>query len=176
VKETIVRHRLYYLLPDVAAARAAMDELLLARIEARHIRFMTGGPSLPPDLPEASLLQRTDIVRGAEMGMAAGAALGLLAGIGLLYYFDIDRAGMEAAVVVIATLLGMLFGAWASSMQGASLPNSRLSAFAPELETGSILLIADVPSGMVEKLEITMNERHPEMRFKGEESHIPTFP
>ncbi|SMP62436.1 DUF1269 domain-containing protein [Noviherbaspirillum suwonense] len=171
-----MRHRLYYLLPDVAAARAAMDELLLARIEARHIRFMTAGPSLPPDLPEASLLQRTDVVRGAEMGMAAGAALGLLAGIGLLYYFDLDRAGVKAAVVVIAALLGMLFGAWASSMQGASLPNSRLAAFAPELEAGNILLIADVPAGSIEKVETIMAERHPEMRFKGEESHIPTFP
>ena len=171
-----MRHRLYYLLPDVTAARAAMDELLLARVEARHIRFMTGGPSLPPDLPEAGLMQRTDVVRGAEMGMAAGAALGLLTGIGLLYYFDIDRPGVEAAVVVIASLLGMLFGAWASSMQGASLPNSRLSAFAPELEAGSILLLADVPSGQVEKVEKTMAERHPEMRFRGEEAHIPTFP
>jgi len=167
---------LYYLLPDVAAARAAMDELLLARIEARHIRFMSAGQNLPPELPEASLMQRTDIVRGAEMGMAAGAALGLLAGIGLLYYFDMDRAGVKAAVVVIASLLGMLFGAWASSMQGASLPNSRLSAFAPELEAGGILLITDVPSGMVEKVEAVMAERHPEMRFKGEEAHIPTFP
>ena len=46
-----MRHRLYYVLPDVAAARVAMDELLLARVEARHIRFMTGGPSLPPDDP-----------------------------------------------------------------------------------------------------------------------------
>ena len=171
-----MRHRLYYLLPDVAAARSAMDELLLARIEARHIRFMSAGQNLPPELPEASLMQRTDIVRGAEMGMAAGAALGLLAGIGLLYYFDMDRAGVKAAVVVIASLLGMLFGAWASSMQGASLPNSRLSAFAPELEAGGILLITDVPSGMVEKVEAVMAERHPEMRFKGEEAHIPTFP
>ena len=171
-----MRHRLYYLLPDVAAARAAMDELLLARIEARHIRFMSAGQNLPPELPEASLMQRTDIVRGAEMGMAAGAALGLLAGIGLLYYFDMERAGVKAAVVVIASLLGMLFGAWASSMQGASLQNSRLSAFAPELEAGGILLITDVPSGMVEKVEAVMAERHPEMRFKGEEAHIPTFP
>lgn len=171
-----MRHRLYYLLPDVAAARAAMDELLLARIEARHIRFMSAGQNLPPELPEASLLQKTDIVRGAEMGMAFGAALGLLAGIGLLYYFDLDRAGVKAAVVVIAALLGMLFGAWASSMQGASLPNSRLSAFAPELETGSILLMVDVPSRLLERVEAMMAERHPEMRFKGEESHIPTFP
>ena len=171
-----MRHRLYYLLPDAAAARAAMDELLLARIEARHIRFMTSGQNLPPELPEAGLLQRTDIVRGAELGMAFGAALGLLAGIGLLYYFDFDRAGVKAAVVVIASLVGMLFGAWASSMQGASLPNSRLSAFAPDLEAGNILLMADVPAGSVDKVEAVMAERHPEMRFKGEESHIPTFP
>ena len=171
-----MRHRLYYLLPDAAAARAAMDELLLARIEARHIRFMTSGQNLPPELPEAGLLQRTDIVRGAELGMAFGATLGLLAGIGVLYYFDFDRAGVKAAVVVIASMVGMLFGAWASSMQGASLPNSRLSAFAPDLEAGNILLMADVPAGSVDKVEAVMAERHPEMRFKGEESHIPTFP
>lgn len=171
-----MRHRLYYLLPDVRAARAAMDELLLARIEARHIHFMGGGASLPPDLPEASLAQRTDIVRGAEMGMAAGAVLGLLAGVGLLYYFDLDRAGMKAAVVVIATLLGMLFGAWASSMQGASLPNTRLAAFSADLAQGAILLIADVPSGQVQQVETMFAERHPEMHFRGEEAHIPTFP
>jgi hypothetical protein len=50
-----MKHRLYYLLPDVSAAHAAMDELLLARIEARHIHFMSGA-SLPPELPEANLL------------------------------------------------------------------------------------------------------------------------
>lgn len=171
-----MRHRLYYILPDIAAARAAMDELLLARIEARHIHFMSSGQSLPPDLPEANLLQRTDIVRGAEMGMAVGAALGLMAGVGLLYYFDIERSGVKAAAVVLAALVGMLFGAWASSMQGASLPNSRLAAFSADLEEGGILLIADVPAGQVEKVEAKMAERHPEMRFRGEESHIPTFP
>jgi hypothetical protein len=124
-----MRHRLYYLLPDLPAARATLNDLLLARIECRHIRFMSGGQPLPPDLPSASLMQRTDVVRGAEMGMVVGALLGLLAGIGLLYYFSVDSAGMKAAMVVAAALAGMLFGAWASSMQGASLPNSRLAAF-----------------------------------------------
>jgi hypothetical protein len=61
-------------------------------------------------------------------------------------------------------------------MQGASLPNSRLAGFASDLEAGRILLIADVPSGSIERVEAVMAERHPEMRFKGEESHIPTFP
>lgn len=171
-----MRHRLYYLLPDLAAARATMNDLLLARIEARHIRFMSGGQPLPPDLPSASLMQRTDVVRGAEMGMAIGAALGLLAGVGLLYYFDIAGAGMKAAMIVAAALVGMLFGAWASSMQGASLPNSRLASFDDELKKGSILLMVDVPSGRVDELESLLAQRHPETRFRGEESHIPTFP
>jgi hypothetical protein len=171
-----MRHRLYYLLPDLAAARTTMNDLLLARIEARHIRFMSGGQPLPPDLPGASLIQRTDVVRGAEMGMVVGAVLGVLAGVGLLYYFDIDSAGMKAAMIVAAALAGMLFGAWASSMQGASLPNSRLAAFDDELQKGSILLMVDVPSGQVDELETLLAQRHPEMRFRGEESHIPTFP
>jgi hypothetical protein len=171
-----MRHRLYYLLPDLAAARTTMNDLLLARIEARHIRFMSGGQPLPPDLPGASLIQRTDVVRGAEMGMVAGAVLGVLAGVGLLFYFDIDSAGMKAAMIVAAALVGMLFGAWASSMQGASLPNSRLAAFDDELQKGSILLMVDVPSGQVDELETLLAQRHPEMRFRGEESHIPTFP
>jgi hypothetical protein len=171
-----MRHRLYYLLPDLPAARATMNDLLLARIEARHIRFLSGGQSLPPDLPGASLMQSTDVVRGAEMGMALGAALGLLAGVGLLYYFDIDGAGMKAAFMVAATLAGMLFGAWASSMQGASLPNSRLAAFDDELQKGRILLMVDVPSGRLDELEVLLAQRHPEMHFRGEEAHIPTFP
>lgn len=168
LKETIIRHRLYYLLPDVPAARATMDELLLARIEARHIHFMSGPPLPPeqpevpelPELPEASLLQRTEIVRGAEMGMAVGEAPGLLAGVGLLFYFDLDRTGVKAAVVVIAAPVGMLFGAWASSTQGAPLPNSRLNSFSADLAKGGILLIADVPSSM---------------RFRRKEPHIATF-
>lgn len=171
-----MRHRLYYLLPDVPAAHALMDELLLARIEARHIHFMNGGASLPHELTEANRLQRTEIVRGSEMGMAVGAALGLLAGVGLLYYFDLDRADVKAAVVVIAALVGMLFGAWASSMQSASLPNSRLASFSADLDKGGILLIADVPSGQVDRVETILAEGHPEMRFRREESRIPTFP
>lgn len=171
-----MRHRLYYLLPDLPAARATMNDLLLARIEARHIRFLAGGQPLPPDLPGATLMQRSDVVRGAELGMAVGAALGLLAGVGLLYYFAIEGAGMKAAFIIAATLAGMLFGAWASSMQGASLPNSRLAAFDAELQKGSILLMVDVPSGRIDEIEALLAQRHPEMQFRGEESHIPTFP
>ena len=35
-----MRRRLYYMLPNVKTARAELDELLLARIEERHIHGM----------------------------------------------------------------------------------------------------------------------------------------
>jgi hypothetical protein len=175
-EETVMRHRLYYVLPGVEAARGIMNELLLARIDSRCIHFITDGRPLPDDLPEASLWQKTDLVRGAEVGMAIGAVLGLAFSIGLLYYFDIDRAGYKAALSVGSVLIGMLLGAWACSMQAASMPNSRHAPFLPELEKGNILLSVDVPSSRVDEIENLLASRHPEMRFRGEESHIPTFP
>lgn len=171
-----MRHRLYYVLPDVEAARSIMRELLLARIEARHIRFITDGRPLPDDLPEAGLLHKTDLVRGTEIGLAIGAVIGLAFGIGLIFYFDIDRPNIKAAISVGTVLIGMLLGAWACSMQAASLPNSRLAAFSAELGKGKILLLADVPSLRVEEIEGLVLSHHPEGRFGGEESHIPTFP
>lgn len=171
-----MRHRLYYVLPDVQAARSIMRELLLARIEARHMRFITDGRPLPEDLPEAGLLHKSDLVRGTEIGLAIGAAIGLAFGIGVMFYFGIDRPHMKAALNVGTVLVGMLLGAWASSMQAASIPNSRLAAFSAELERGNILLSVDVPSMRVEEIETLILSRHPEDRFGGEESHIPTFP
>src|SRR5688500_11184033 len=36
-KETFMRRRLYFLLPDVESARRTADDLLLARVEDRHM-------------------------------------------------------------------------------------------------------------------------------------------
>ena len=35
-----MKRRLYYVLPDLPSARKIMDDLLLARIEERHIHFL----------------------------------------------------------------------------------------------------------------------------------------
>jgi hypothetical protein len=171
-----MRHRLYYVLPDVEAARSIMRELLLARIEAKHMRFISDERALPEDLPVAGLLHKTDLVRGTEIGLAIGAAIGLALGICLMLYFGIDRPNVKATLNIGTVLVGMLLGAWACSMQAASMPNSRLSAFSAELERGNILLSVDVPSMRVEEIESLVLSRHPEGRFGGEESHIPTFP
>lgn len=169
-----MRHRLYYLLPDIDSARRALDDLLLSRIEERHIHFMTGGAPLPPDLPEANFLHKTDVINGAESGMLAGSVLGLAFGFLLVAYFDLPAS--EALVIVSTTLIGLLFGGWAASMVAAALPNTRLKSFVAELEQGRVLMIADIPARRIEQIEKMLAERHPEIRFSGEDPRIPAFP
>lgn len=171
-----MRHRLYYLLPDVDSARKTFDDMLLARIDQSHVHFLSTGAPLPPDMPEATFLQRTDVVRGAKNGMLGGAALGILLGAVIVLYFDLTSEPAGALLVVAMTLIGVLFGGWAASMVAAAFPNSRLNAFYPELEKGKILMIADVPALRVQQIEKILAERHPETNFKGEEPNIPVFP
>jgi len=73
-----MRRRLYFVLPDLPSARKMMDDLLLARIEERHIHFLAR-PGMPMDgLHEANVLQSTDLVHGAQTGLVIGALLGVI--------------------------------------------------------------------------------------------------
>jgi hypothetical protein len=145
--------------------------MLLSRIEQKHVSFISGATPLPPDLPEASFLVKTDVLHGAAAGMIIGAILGAAFGALLINYYEVGPA-----TVLVTTLMGILFGGWASSMAAAAMPNSQLKKFTPELERGKILMIAHIPSRRVAEIEKMLAERHPEIRFSGEEPHIPVFP
>lgn len=167
-----MRHRLYYLLPDIHSARRTLDDLLLHRIEQRHIHFLAK-MDLPDDLPEANFMHKTDVVHGAQNGMIAGSILGILLGFVVVYYFDLSS---PALVTTAATVIGILFGGWAASMVAAAIPNTRLQAFFPEIEKGRVLMIADVPHQRIKAIEKLLAERHPELNFRGEDPHVPAFP
>ena len=47
----LMRRRLYFVLPDIQSARTMLNDMLLARIECRHIHFLSKRDSLPSDLP-----------------------------------------------------------------------------------------------------------------------------
>ena len=93
-----------------------MDDLLLARIEERHIHFIAQAGSPMDGLHEANILHTTDVVHGFQRGALIGAALGCAGGL-LLVYTVIADQNWHVATVVLAALLGAGFGAWTSSMQ-----------------------------------------------------------
>ena len=171
----LMRRRLYFVLPDVESARSMLNEMLLARIECRHIHFLSKRGTLPDDLPEATVLQKTDIVHGAQMGIAIGAIVGAVAG-GLLVLFPPTGVTLKLITVLVIALGGAVFGAWASSMVASSVPNSRLKAFAQEMEAGKVLMMVDVPMRRVSEICELVSRRHPEALSGGFEPTIPAFP
>jgi hypothetical protein len=170
-----MRRRLYFMLPDIPSARALLDELLLKRIEERHMHFMAREGSLPSDMPDANFLHKTDLVHGAQMGLMVGGGAGLIAGV-LLVMFPPEGLTLQTFAILVAGLGGAVFGAWASGMNAAAVPNSRLSQFAERIQAGQVLLIIDLPLSRVKEIEELIEERHPEITFGGQDAHIPAFP
>jgi hypothetical protein len=152
-----------------------MDDLLLARIEERHIHFLAR-PGMPMDgLHECNVLQSTDLVHGAQTGMVAGAALGCAVG-GAAAYFLLGESRLQIPIVIGAALVGALLGAWFSSMVGSALPNSRLKQFESMIAEGKLLLMVDVPEHSVEQVKLRVGRDHPEAVSGGTDPHIPVFP
>lgn len=170
-----MRRRIYWLLPDLPSARRTMDDLLLARIEHRHIHFLAREGVDLTGLHEANLLQASDAVRSAQMGLMIGAALGAAAGAMVAVLVSMDDASKPAVVGALAAF-GSLFGTWAASMIGVSTPSRRLQRFESAIQRGEILLMVDVPKSRVDEIEALLHARHPEAHSEGREPDIPAFP
>lgn len=171
----LMRRRLYFTLPDGESARKMLDEMLLARIEIGHMRFLARRGTLPPELPEANVLQKTDIVHGAQLGVVIGGVSGTVGGL-LVVLFPPGGVSLQLVTVLIAALLGSLFGAWVSSMAASAVPNSKLKAFHPDIEQGKVLMMVDVPMRRVQEISELVARRHPEAVAGGFEPTIPAFP
>ena len=170
-----MRRRMYYVMPNHASARKIMDDLLLARIEARHIHCLARSGTPMEGLHEANVLQTTDLVHGAQVGLLIGALLGCIVGGAVVWYFPIGGI-WQTVTVLAAAIIGALLGVWVSSMVGSSIPNSRLRQFQPIIADGSILVMVDVPDHRTEEIRSLLDERHPEAQHRGLEPHIPAFP
>lgn len=167
--------RLYFVIPTVQSCRTIVNELLLARIEERHMHVVAKDDSVPSDLPQANLLQKSDFVPAVERGITIGGGTGLFAGI-LAYSFQ--SAGLEVGgfAILAICLAGGGIGAWIAGMIGVDVPNTQLKAFMPSINSGSLLLIIDVKRNRVSEIEQMIKNLHPEAADHGVEASLPVFP
>jgi len=163
------------MLPDVPAARSLLDALLLARVSEGQMHFFAKEGTLLPDMPEATFVQKTDLVHGLESGMVIGAGGGLLGGV-LLVLFPPEGLQLQMFAILATAVGGAMFGAWVSGMVAAAIPNSRLKAFAKDIERGQVLLMVDVPMTRVKAIEQLVAQHHPRVTYGGLDPHIPAFP
>jgi hypothetical protein len=170
-----MRRRLYFVLPDVDSARRTADDLLLARVEDRHMHFLARRGTDLGELHEAGYLMKTDALHGAGVGLGLGALGGLVLGAVLLFN-PIEGTQPHQVTLLIAVLIGGALGAWISSMVGSSVPNSKLKHFQGEIDAGKVLMMVDVPLGTVDRIREIVVARHPEAVPAGQVRPYPVFP
>ena len=170
-----MRRRLYFIMPDLASARAMMNDVLLARIDERHIHFLAKRGTSMDGLHEANILQKSDLVHGAQVGMALGAVLGIILG-GIMVLAGAADDRWQIATVLGTGIIGALFGLWVASMVGCAVPNSRLRRFQQAIDDGKLLLMVDVPKHRVDEVRSLLSAEHPEAEDRGVDPYIPAFP
>lgn len=169
-----MRRRLYFLLPNVNSARQIVNELLLARIDSNHIFVMAKDGVPLDDLPQASLLERSDLVYGFERGLLIGGFTGAV--VGIIASLSPDLGLVGGGMILACAFAGAIIGAWASGMIGTDVINSRVKPFENQIQKGEILLMVDVPKQDVEKISAMVRKHHPEAHSETVDPTIPAFP
>jgi hypothetical protein len=167
--------RIYFLLPKIEIAKEVVDELLLQRIDINHIHVLAKRGTDMDNLPEASYLQKSDFIPALEQGLLTGGFTGFVAGVVVLAMTGGELfAGLT---LLVATLIGSIFGAFISSMLGSSVGNRQIKQFSEAInEKGAFLMMIDVPSGRVAEVEQTIMHKNPGAMYEGTEPTIPAFP
>ncbi|MGZ2745461.1 DUF1269 domain-containing protein [Burkholderia stagnalis] len=167
--------RIYLLLPTPQCAHRIVSELLLRRVAWRHIHVIANHDTVLDGLPVATLAQRSDLLPSLARGTAVGCATGMLMALLALMF---PPAGLPIAggAAMTITLSGAGFGAWAASMIGVDVPNTRLKRFEAGIERGELLMMIDVAKDRVHEIEDMVRLHHADAHFGGEDPAIPAFP
>jgi hypothetical protein len=167
--------RLYFLVPNLRSAETIVDDLLLARVEERHMHVLAKRGTPLKTLPEASLLQKSDFVPAVQRGVGLGGAVGTLAG---LVAVSLPPAGpvIAGGIILASALAGAGVGAWLGGMVGMNIGNTRLKRFEDAIERGELLVMVDVARGRVDEVSALIKTKHPEADVQGTEPTIPAFP
>lgn len=170
-----MKRRLYFLSPDLKSAVQIHNELLLARIPETDMHVICRDDLNDPDLPQANLLQKTDLVHSMQLGGAIGGLLGALMS-GASAWLGFVAPGLEGATVLSTALAGVFIGMVSASMVGINIPNTRHQRFSQEISQGHYLFITDIAVDKVENIETMVKSHHPEADMRGIDPTIPAFP
>tara|TARA_R110000868_G_scaffold376621_1_gene641648 strand:- start:144 stop:671 length:528 start_codon:yes stop_codon:yes gene_type:complete len=155
--------RLFFLAPDESSAQQVTEALRTQKVEdddihavARHDKVLN-----TEGIPEASVLERSDIIGAAKRGATIGGTAGIFAG---LTAVAITPLGLVAAggAVLGSALAGATAGTWTSTMIGVSVPNTELRSFQEAIDEGQILMLVDVDETQSEAIKALVQLACPE--------------
>lgn len=167
--------RIYFIAPDIAITKRVVDDLILAKNDEKHIHVIAKRNTPLEDLPEATLLQKSDFIPAVEQGLAIGGSTGMLAGLVAIMLPPASTV-IAGGILLATTVVGAGVGAWVSGMVGMSIGNRRTKEFEDAIEAGKFLILVDVPAKRLEEIEVRIKQHIPQAEIEGTEPRIPVFP
>ena len=170
-----MKRRIYFLLPDINNAKIVHNELLLARVEERNMHVLARDDISLVGLPEASILEKSDLIHGLQLGFIVGGFTGITLAM-TAYLSGMIVPGWET-ISMTGIIGGCAFvGSWTSSMVAISIQNTRLKEFMKDVNSGQILYMVDVPVNRIDEITNLVCLKHPEVTNRGIDHTIPAFP
>lgn len=158
-----MRKRLYFLVPDVAVCNQLVTELQTVGVTKHDIHFIARNDIPLDNLHKASMLQKTELTHGLELGIGVGGIAGMLGGL-LAVAFPPPGLALGGGTLVLTTaLIGAGFGSIVSALVASDIPNHELEAFQSGIAEGQILLIMDVVTRRIEEMTQLIKTHHPEV-------------
>ncbi|MBN4080220.1 hypothetical protein JYT31_01010 [Beggiatoa alba] len=167
--------RMYFIIPNVSLARTIHNELLLSRVAESKMHVIAREDVDLNDLPEANILQKSDLIHSIQTGLPIGGLTGVVLG-AVAVSSGMVTSGYEGVTIMLTVFAGLFLGVFASTMIAVNVPNTRHRRFEDELSKGQILFIVDVPVEKVKEISDMVSKHHPEADMRGVEPNIPAFP
>ncbi len=167
--------RMYFMIPNVSLAKTIHNELLLSRVAESKMYVIAREDVNLDDLPEANLLQKSDIIHSMQMGIPLGGLTGLALG-ALAVSLGMVLPGYESVTIMLTIFVGLFVGIFSATLIAVNVSNTRHNRFEKDLSGGKILFIVDVPVEKVAEISEMVTRHHPGADMKGLEPNIPAFP
>ena len=154
--------RLFFVLPDLACASQTAHDLWRAHVADESMRFV-GRDDLPLGrLNASSVTETSDLTHSLRLGAIVGLVCGVLLG---SYLVLVPPPGLEPGLgtLAVSCLFGSLFGSWAASLVGVSVPNRQIEPFQRDIDRGRILMMVDVPPERVLEIQQIVKAEHPDV-------------
>jgi len=154
--------RLYFLLPDIDTTRAVVSELAAEGIGKQHMHVLGNHFHSLEGLPEANVLQKSELLRGMEWGALVGGLAGLIGG-GLVMLSHPGELQLGYGALAGTVVVGAAAGAPVSSLIAKDIPNQELAGYRKAIAQGHFLAIVDVARERVEQVAEAIRSHHPEV-------------
>lgn len=159
--------RLYFLVPTIQSTSVIVKELqeFGLKNDQIHVVGKNHDKLQAAHLHEAGILETTDVLHAMKLGARYGALAGLAVGVTAAWLLSLTWL-VAALVVAGVTSFGALFGTWASSLVGISLPEPGVKKFRNMVKGGQLLMLVDIPKEQEQTIVDSIKRHHPEAKIE----------